>query len=76
MTTAKSANGVRGHLLNLIDGTVVFRTYDANHNFVDYVLDHSDLTVTIDDEDAYFYRDEWGDKLDHAPRTLGLTEHQ
>ena len=22
--TAKSANGVRGHLLNLIDGTVVF----------------------------------------------------
>ena len=76
MTTAKSANGVRGHLLNLIDGTVVFRVYDADHNFVDYVLDHSDLTVTIDDEDAYFYRDEWGDKLDHAPNTLGLTEYQ
>jgi len=74
LTTAKSANGVRGHLLNLIDGTVVFRTYDADHNFVDYVLDHSDLTVTIDDEDAYFYRDKWGDKLDHAPRTLGLTD--
>ena len=70
----KSANGVRGHLLNLIDGTVVFRVYDADHNFVDYALDHSDLTVTIDDEDAYFYRDKQGDKLDHAPRTLGLTQ--
>ena len=76
MTTAKSANGVRGHLLNLTDGTVVFRVYDADRNFVDYVLDHSDLTVIINDEDAYFYRDEWGDKLDHAPKTLGLTEHQ
>ena len=74
MTTAKSANGVRGHLLNLIDGTVVFRVYDADHNFVDYILDHSDLTVTIDDEDAYFYCDEWGNKLDHAPVTLGLTQ--
>ena len=42
MTKAKSANGVRGHLLNLIDGIVVFRVYDADHNFVDYVLDHSD----------------------------------
>ena len=76
MTTAKSANGVRGHLLNLIDGTVVFRVYDADHNFVDYVLDHSDLTVTIDGEDAYFYRDDCHNKLDHAPKTLGLTEHQ
>jgi hypothetical protein len=61
-------------LLNLIDGVVVFRVYDADHNFVDYVLDHSDLTVTIDDEDAYFYRDKQGDKLDHAPKTLGLTQ--
>ena len=74
MTKAKSANGVRGHLLNLIDGIVVFRVYGADHNFVDYVLDHSDLTVVIDDEDAYFYRDKRGDKLDHAPRTLGLTQ--
>jgi hypothetical protein len=42
-------------LLNLIDGTVVFRVYDAEHNFVDYDLHHSDLCVTIDDADAYFY---------------------
>jgi len=45
--------------------------YDDNHNFVDYDLRHSDLTVTINDEDAYFYRDEYSDALDHAPETLG-----
>jgi len=72
--THKSANGVRGHLLNLIDGTVVFRVYDSEHNFVDYDLHHSDLCVTIDDTDAYFYRDNNQDILDHAPMTLGLTD--
>ena len=72
--TARSANGVRGHLLNLIDGTVVFRVYDDEHNFVDYDLHHSDLCVTIDDADAYFYRRDEQDILDHAPMTLGLTD--
>ena len=72
--TARSANGVCGHLLNLIDGTVVFRVYDAEHNFVDYDLHHSDLCVTIDDADAYFYRRDEQDILDHAPMTLGLTD--
>ena len=70
--TARSANGVRGHLLNLIDGTVVFRVYDAEHNFVDYDLHHSDLTVVIDDDDAFLYQDESGAKLDHSPATLGI----
>jgi len=72
--TARSADGVRGHLLNLIDGTVVFRVYDAEHNFVDYDLHHSDLCVTIEDADAYFYRRDEQDILDHAPMTLGLTD--
>jgi translation elongation factor P/translation initiation factor 5A len=71
---SKSANGVRGHLLNLADGTMVFRVYDADHNFVDYDIRHSDLTVVIDDADAYFYRDEYTDVLDHAPATLGRKE--
>jgi len=70
----KSANGVRGHLLNLIDGTVVFRVYDVEHNFVDYDLHHSDLTVVIDDPDAYFYDDEFSARLDHAPATLGIKD--
>ena len=70
--TARSANGVRGHLLNLIDGTVVFRVYDAEHNFIDYDLHHSDLCVTITDPDAYFYHQGGQDILDHAPMTLGI----
>jgi hypothetical protein len=53
---------------------MVFRVYDAVHNFVDYNIHHSDLTVVIDDEDAYFYRDEYSDVLDHAPETLGRGE--
>lgn len=73
--TPKSANGVRGHLLYIHgDGKYVFRVYDANHNFVDYDLLHNDLCVTIDDADAYFYRDEYSDVLDHAPATLGRQE--
>jgi len=68
----KSANGVRGHLLNLITGTVVFRVYDHEHNFVDYNIHHSDLCVTITDSDAYFYRRDEQDILDHAPMTLGI----
>jgi hypothetical protein len=72
---SKSANGVRGHLLYIhSDGKYVFRVYDAEHNFVDYDLLHSDLCVTINDEDAYFYRDEWKDVLDHAPNTLGVND--
>jgi len=67
----KSANGVTGQLISLFTGQVVFRVYDDNHNFVDYDLKHSDLTVTITDEDAFFYRDEYTDALDHAPETLG-----
>ncbi len=70
--STQSANGVRGHLLNLMDGTVVFRVYDAEHNFVDYDLHHSDLTVIIDDEDAFFYQDKLTAKLDHSPATLGI----
>jgi hypothetical protein len=71
---SKSADGVRGHLLNLFNGEFVFRVYDAEHNFVDYDIDHSDLCVTIDDPDAHFYRRDDRDILDHAPATLGLTD--
>ena len=70
----KSANGVRGHLLSLVDGTIIFRVYDTEYNFVDYDLHHSDLCVTIDDPDAYFYQRDGQDILDHAPMTLGMTD--
>jgi hypothetical protein len=64
----KSANGVTGHLIYTHSGKYLFRVYDHEHNFVDYNLQHSDLCVTICDEDAYFYLDS---VLDHAPATLG-----
>ena len=72
MSMTKSANGVEGCLIRGHDGTYYFRVYDADHNFRDYELAHSDLTVTIDDEDAFFYDDEFTARLDHAPATLGL----
>jgi hypothetical protein len=71
MMTVQSANGVTGQLITIFDGTVYFRVYDADHNFVDYELAHSDLTVTINDVDAFFYKDEFSDRLDHSPATLG-----
>jgi hypothetical protein len=71
-----SANGVTGCILRLHDGegTVVFRVYDAEHNFIDYTLNHSDLKVTINDEDAFFYQSEDPERssLDHSLATLGL----
>jgi tRNA splicing endonuclease len=66
-----SANGVEGHLIYTHGGKYMFRVYDAEHNFVDYDLQHSDLCVTICDEDAYFYLNS---VLDHAPATLGHEE--
>lgn len=70
MNKSKSADGVSGHLLH-IGSTWVFRVYDQNNNFVDYDIQHSDLCVTINDADAFFYRDEYADTLDHSPETLG-----
>jgi len=69
------ANGVEGCLIRGHDGTYYFRVYDANHDFVDYDLMHSDLSITITDADAYFYRGDGGDRLDHAPATLGEDGH-
>jgi hypothetical protein len=69
--TPKSANGLRGHIIDSFDGAHYFRVYDKDHNFTDYDLRHCDLTVVIDDEDAYLYEDELGERLDHSPGTLG-----
>lgn len=65
-----SALGVSGVLIKTLNG-YMFRVYDDQHNFVDYALEHSDLSVTITDEDAYFYLNS---VLDHAPDTLGSKE--
>jgi hypothetical protein len=66
-----SANGVTGQLI-WCGSKYMFRVYDAEHDFVDYDIYHSDLTITIKDADAFFYQqDVVGQYLDHAPETLG-----
>jgi hypothetical protein len=68
-----SATGKTGFLLNPYHegGAWVFRVYE-NGTFTDYKLYHSDLCVTIIDEDASFYTDEENSTLDHSLETLGL----
>jgi len=70
----KPANGTRGQIIKSFDGEYYFRVYSSDHNFEDYALAHSDLTVVIDDLDASFYDDEFNARLDHAPQTLGLND--
>jgi hypothetical protein len=48
--------------------------YDPTGEFVDYDIAHSDLCVTINDPDAYFYCRGNDDVLDHAPATLGIED--
>lgn len=70
----KYADGVTGQLL-YIHGTnkYVFRIYQPDHTFTDYDIYHCDLTITINDADAFFYEHEDGRMiLDHSPATLGL----
>jgi hypothetical protein len=74
ITRTRPAKGLRGHLIYSSDGDYYFRVYDKDHNFVDYAVRHSDLTVIIDDDDATLYEDEFSTRLDHSPATLGIKE--
>ena len=69
-----SANGVEGILIWCADGIYRFRVYADNHDFTDYDLLHSDLSVTITDKTATFYSDDNGNRLDYSPETLGIKE--
>ena len=72
MNKPQSANGITGCLLP-IGELWVFRVYDSNGSFTDYDIFHSDLSITINDEDAYFYERKDGRQyLDHSPQTLGI----
>ena len=72
-TVIKSANGKQGILLNPYreGGTWVFRMMNPDNSFTDYDLQHSDLCVTINDGDAFFYENGQVKALDHSPDTLG-----
>jgi len=70
----KNANGVTGVLIptHPMDDHWVFRVYHEDGEFTDYEICHSDLRVTINDEDAYFYSNGQTEYLDHSPQTLGI----
>jgi hypothetical protein len=73
--TTQSATGAEGHLIySAILDTYFFRVYNDSGDFVDYDIAHSDLCVTISDPDAYFYRGDDKNVLDHAPTTLGIED--
>lgn len=75
IASAKSAAGMRGVLCRSTDGEYFFRIYRGSGRFTDYELRHSDLTVTIaEDEEATFYRVGKNAILDHSPETLGLNK--
>ena len=70
MNNYKSTKGLRGILL--INGEdTVFRVYDKNKNFKDYEIFLSDIEITINDEDAFLYNDEY---IDYSKETLGAHE--
>jgi hypothetical protein len=69
-----SAHGVEGQLIYIDSGKYMFRVYTDNFEFTDYDLLHCDLSVTITDEDATFYSDDRGNRLDHSPATLGVED--
>ena len=69
MSMTKSATGVEGCLIRGHDGTYYFRVYDADHNFQDYDVMHSDLTITITDPDAFYIKTDAPNGLKHFVRS-------
>lgn len=71
-TNIRPANGTKGVLL-IEDNEIYFRVYQKDHSFTDYKIGHSDLSVVIEDSDAFFYEEDSENPiLDHAPQTLGI----
>ena len=69
----KPADGAEGYLIWCGGDRYVFRIYsNAPHDFVDYDLRHTDMRIKIVDSDAFFYSDDKGDLIDHAPATVGI----
>lgn len=69
------ARGAQGVLIRTVTDDVILRIYNSDGDFVDFDIDHCDLSVTVTDDDAYFYQHADGRlTLDHAPSTLGVEE--
>lgn len=68
----KSAFGLEGQLIHLVGGNYALRVKDEAGGFKDYTLLHSDMTIRVEDPEAWLYESEESLLLDHAPETLGL----
>jgi hypothetical protein len=55
-------------------GDVVFRVYDAEHNFVDYEITNHDCEVVIIDPDASLIRNDAGDFLDYSTESMQISK--
>ena len=68
--TEKPAIGERGCLIRTIDGQMLFRVYDHEHNFVDYEITNHDCEVVIIDPSAALIRCDAGDFLDYTEEVM------
>jgi hypothetical protein len=62
----KPAAGVTGYLIRVGD-SFMFRVQNKDFTFVDYDILHYDLEIKILEDDAFFYRSEFGNYLDYPP---------
>lgn len=77
MKTSKPAKGTKGFIIRTFDDPKdwFFRVYNEDHSFTDYRIEHCDLEVTIDSEDAVLYELENGEHiLDYSLDVRGSNE--
>jgi hypothetical protein len=67
-------NTLKGTLCRDIWGKVFIRTVLPDGTERDYRIDHCDLSIEVQDEDAYAYLKDGDWVLDYGPDTLGTTE--
>lgn len=65
---------LKGLLCRTIYGKVFIRTSAPDGSIRDYAIDHCDLSIEVQDDDAYAYKrnGEW--VIDYGPATLGIPE--
>lgn len=64
-----------GTLIFDSEGRAFFRVYDKKiKSYIDYIILHSDLEVTIHGYDAFIYDIGTELVIDHTPATLGLKD--
>lgn len=71
-------NGRKGCVLFDMNNNPFIRFYNEDKSFIDCELVHNDLSIIIDDTDAFVYIKDDGDGyeaiLDHSPATLGIKD--